>query len=66
MPSPPMCDEKLLIKKIELGGWQSYGLAQAQKVCIGRESNPELGHGKTQCYRYTINASLLTVGSCVK
>ena len=24
--------------------------------CIDRESNPELGHGKTQCYRYTINA----------
>jgi hypothetical protein len=26
------------------------------KECIDRESNPELGHGKTQCYRYTINA----------
>ena len=25
-------------------------------VCIRRESNPELGHGKTQCYRYTTNA----------
>ena len=24
--------------------------------CIHRESNPELGHGKTQCYRYTTNA----------
>ena len=24
--------------------------------CIRRESNPELGHGKTQCYRYTTNA----------
>lgn len=27
-----------------------------QKECIRRESNPELGHGKTQCYRYTTNA----------
>ncbi len=26
--------------------------------CIRRESNPELGHGKTQCYRYTTNALL--------
>lgn len=25
-------------------------------ICIHRESNPELGHGKTQCYRYTMNA----------
>ena len=24
--------------------------------CISRESNPELGHGKTQCYRYTTDA----------
>ena len=28
--------------------------------CIDRESNPELGHGKTQCYRYTINATQMT------
>ena len=26
--------------------------------CNRRESNPELGHGKTQCYRYTTNAYL--------
>lgn len=26
--------------------------------CISRESNPELGHGKTQCYRYTTDAFL--------
>ena len=29
---------------------------QERKTCIHRESNPELGHGKTQCYRYTTNA----------
>ena len=34
---------------------------QATK-CIRRESNPELGHGKTQCYRYTMNA--IMVNSC--
>ena len=28
----------------------------SEKKCISRESNPELGHGKTQCYRYTTNA----------
>jgi len=28
----------------------------SKSECIDRESNPELGHGKTQCYRYTINA----------
>jgi len=38
----------------------------ATQNCIDRESNPELGqrdinihNGKTQCYRYTINAFLL-------
>ena len=29
---------------------------KAMLSCIRRESNPELGHGKTQCYRYTIHA----------
>ena len=29
---------------------------QINFICIHRESNPELGHGKTQCYRYTTNA----------
>ena len=31
-------------------------------MCIRRESNPELGHGKTQCYRYTMNA--IIANSC--
>ena len=31
-------------------------MASPQRECISRESNPELGHGKTQCYRYTTNA----------
>ena len=30
--------------------------ARTKIKCIRRESNPELGHGKTQCYRYTMNA----------
>lgn len=31
--------------------------SSSRTTCVRRESNPELGHGKTQCYRYTTNAS---------
>ena len=33
-----------------------HGKKKKVQNCIRRESNPELGHGKTQCYRYTTNA----------
>ena len=35
------------------------GQNYSEKIyCISRESNPELGHGKTQCYRYTTDARM--------
>ncbi len=36
--------------------WLYRCMSPCAKICIRRESNPELGHGKTQCYRYTTNA----------
>ena len=35
-------------------------------ICIHRESNPELGHGKTQCYRYTMNACKSSPTTCTR
>ena len=40
-----------------LQNWNQKGRCGVR--CIRRESNPELGHGKTQCYRYTTNAHVL-------
>ena len=42
----------------KLQNWKQKALIGV--YCIRRESNPELGHGKTQCYRYTTNAHLFS------
>ena len=59
------CTSDMDFKYLERKGMPHHGQKRGSTnffpPCIRRESNPELGHGKTQCYRYTTNAQLIKV-----